>query len=76
LTKLSLSDVAGHLENAFPQFGDRLRSTVDFTRPGADFAGSKVMQDRVINEATQMAGRDDLSSALVLRPVLYSLAGG
>ena len=30
LAKLSLTDVAGRLENAFPDFGDRLRSTVNF----------------------------------------------
>src|SRR6185437_2429801 len=29
-SKLSLSDLAGRLEHAFPQFDDRLRSTVDF----------------------------------------------
>src|SRR5436190_5617146 len=28
--RLTLSDVAGRLERAFPQFDDRLRSTVDF----------------------------------------------
>src|SRR4051812_48858677 len=28
LAKLSISDVAGKLESAFPQFDDRLRSTV------------------------------------------------
>src|SRR3954469_4627913 len=29
MSRLSLSDVAGRLEQAFPQFNDRLRSTVD-----------------------------------------------
>src|SRR5690349_12511084 len=30
VAKLTLNDVAGRLEQAFPQFNDRLRSTVDF----------------------------------------------
>src|SRR5437870_3203351 len=46
--RLSLGDVAGRLENAFPQFDDRLRSTVDFVR--SDLPGSPVMKDRVIGE--------------------------
>jgi hypothetical protein len=33
-SRISLGDVAGHLETAFPQFEDRLRSTVDFVRSG------------------------------------------
>src|SRR3954468_3976621 len=30
IAKLTLSDIAGRLEQAFPQFNDRLRSTIDF----------------------------------------------
>src|SRR5438094_770811 len=40
--KLSLSDVAGHLEATFPQFEDRLRSTVDFAASGSAH-GSDIM---------------------------------
>src|SRR4051812_5643469 len=40
--KLSLSDVAGRLERAFPQFDDRLRSTVDFAA-GSSAYGSDIM---------------------------------
>src|SRR5689334_12236313 len=39
--KLTLSDIAGHLEQAFPQFDDRLRSTVDFAN-GSTTYGSDV----------------------------------
>src|SRR4051812_16909517 len=46
-SKLSLSDVAGRLERAFPQFDDRLRSTVDFANGGRAF-GSDMMKDRVM----------------------------
>lgn len=76
LARLSLSDVAGRLENAFPQFGDRLRSTVNFTRDGDAIPGSAAMKDRVITETTRLAQSVNLSSAVVIRPVLYSLAGG
>ncbi|MEA2710350.1 MAG: hypothetical protein QOF78_2951, partial [Phycisphaerales bacterium] len=71
-TKLSLSDVAGRLEAAFPQFDDRLRSTVDFANGGGRPFGSDVMQQRVMSEAAEMASRMDLSSAIVVKPVWYS----
>src|SRR3954464_14293683 len=70
-TKLSLSDVAGRLEAAFPQFDDRLRSTVDFADGRGRPFGSDVMQQRVMSEAAEMASRIDLSSAVVVRPVWY-----
>src|SRR5689334_12234224 len=40
MSRLNIRDVAGRLENAFPQFNDRLRSTVDFLGgqvPGSEF---------------------------------------
>src|SRR6185503_16382126 len=40
-----------------------------------DVPGSEVMKERVVLEATQMAQRLDLNSALVVRPVVYSSAG-
>ena len=75
LAKLSLSDMAGRLENAFPDFSDRLRSTVNFVG-GTDVSGSGAMKDRVISEATKMAERVDLNSAVIIRPVIWSMAGG
>src|SRR4051812_41155983 len=54
LARLLLSDVAGRLEQAFPEFNDRLRSTVDFVR--SDAPGSQVMKERVIGEAAALAG--------------------
>src|SRR3954471_19205204 len=45
LARLSLSDVAGHIESVFPQFDDRLRSTVDFVQqPGDAIPGSAYMK--------------------------------
>ena len=72
--RLSLGDVAGRLENAFPQFDDRLRSTVDFVR--ADLPGSAAMKNRVIGEANSMASAVNLSSALSPRPVVFALGAG
>src|SRR4051794_32845384 len=65
LARLSLGDVAGRLEHAFPQFDDRLRSTVDFAqRP--EIPGSVMMKDRVITEATRLAQQVDLNRAVVM----------
>lgn len=73
--RLSLSDVAGHLENAFPQFDDRLRSTVDFASGGRPF-GSDIMQQRVMSEAGELAARLDLNRAIIVKPVWYSAGAG
>jgi hypothetical protein len=74
LSKLSLSDMAGRLENAFPDFSDRLRSTVNFV--GGGVPGSGAMKDKVVAEATQMAERVDLNTAVIVKPVVWSMAGG
>ncbi|MGA2581846.1 MAG: DUF4175 family protein [Tepidisphaeraceae bacterium] len=76
MQKLGLSDVAGKLEDAFPAFNDRLRTSVDFlTNPSP---GSEMMKQRVISEAAELAGRFDLNQAVQTRPVWESLgaAGG
>src|SRR5438477_4371354 len=41
MAKLHIRDVAGRLESAFPEFNDRLRSTVDFL--GGQVPGSQFM---------------------------------
>src|SRR5688572_2779371 len=74
LSRLSLSDVAGHLETVFPEFDDRLRSTVNFVQH-QDVPGSDYMKQRTVAQAAEIAGRVDLSRALVTRPVWYSLGG-
>ena len=71
---LSLSDIAGRIEHTFPQFDDRLRSTVDFSR--ADVPGSEALKQRVISQATQLAQQVNLGDVIRLRPMWYSLAGG
>ena len=72
--EMSLSDVAGHVETAFPQFDDRLRSTVGFVKGGS--TESTVMKDRVMAEAADLAGRVNLHEAVVAKPAYQSLAGG
>ena len=71
MARLSLGDVAGHVENTFPQLDDRLRSTVSFA--GGDVPGSDVMKCRVLEQTGHMMGSIDLNSVLVRRPVLYSM---
>ncbi|MCC7349050.1 MAG: hypothetical protein IT446_00640 [Phycisphaerales bacterium] len=71
--RLTLSDVAGRLEQTFPQFNDRLRSTLDFLND--DLPGSPVMKQQVVNEATSMARQINLSRAVVARPAIYSAGG-
>ncbi|MCC6422548.1 MAG: hypothetical protein IT447_03650 [Phycisphaerales bacterium] len=73
LARLSLSDVAGRLEQTFPQFNDRLRSTLDFLN--VDAPGSPTMKQQVVNEATTMASQINLSRAVVARPAIYSAGG-
>jgi hypothetical protein len=74
MRKLRLSDVAGRLEHAFPDFKDRLRSSVDFLTKGTP--GSQAMKNRVVVEAAELAGRFDLSAAIRTRPVWESFAAG
>ncbi|HMB94717.1 MAG TPA: hypothetical protein VKK61_01625, partial [Tepidisphaeraceae bacterium] len=72
--RLSLSDVAGRVEQAFPQFNDRLRSTVDFVQ--SDVPGSEAMKRRVVGEATDLASRLNLRRAVIARPAINSIAAG
>src|SRR5687768_7987754 len=74
LSRLSLSDVAGHLETVFPEFDDRLRSTVNFVQE-KDVPGSHYMKQRTVAQAAEIAGRVDLSRAIITKPVWYSLGG-
>src|ERR1700758_4028794 len=74
MATLSLGDVAGRLERAFPQFQDRLRSTVDILT--GNIPGSDAMKQRVVFEATDLARTIDLNRAVIVKPVWYSSAAG
>jgi hypothetical protein len=73
MARLSLSDIAGRLERAFPQFDDRLRSTLDFLH--SDSPGSDVMKQRVVEQATSLAATIDLNSAVIAKPAWCSMGG-
>jgi len=75
--RLSLSDIAGRLERVFPQFDDRLRSTIDFLGPQSPRSdhGSDVMKQRVVEQATALAATIDLKHAVIAKPAWYSLGG-
>lgn len=66
--KLPLTDIAGHLEEAFPQFDDRLRSTVNFVTGTKEVHGSGVMKQHVIDQATTLINTIDLNAALQTKP--------
>ena len=72
---LPLSDVAGRRERAFPEFDDRLRSTLDFVKAGY-VPGSDMMKQRTVDQAAELAGKVDLRSAIVARPAVRSMFGG
>lgn len=75
--RLTIGDVAGRIEHAFPQFDDRLRSTVDFVRDGGAYVpGSDPMKQKVVSEASGLAQSVNLGAVIDTRPVWYSAAGG
>lgn len=74
LLKLSLTDLAGRLENVFPQFDDTLRSTVNFAVH--DVPGSDAMKARTVAKAAETAKSVDLYRAIELKPVGLSVAAG
>jgi hypothetical protein len=73
MAKVTISHIAGSLEHTYPQFDDRLRSTVDFV--DHDVPGSATMKDRVVDQATELARGVDLQQVIVGRPVYLSVAG-
>src|SRR5688572_26686346 len=76
LARMTINDIAGRVETAFPQFDDRLRSTVDFLAQQKRIPGSDAMKDRVVSETATLAGNLDMNRAIVARPAYLSMAGG
>jgi hypothetical protein len=75
LARLSLNEVAGRIERTFPQYQDRLRSTIDILL-GQDVPGSDIMKQRVVSETTRLTQSLDLSRVVISRPVWYSAGAG
>ncbi|HSU66068.1 MAG TPA: DUF4175 family protein, partial [Tepidisphaeraceae bacterium] len=72
LRRYAPGDVAGWIEERIPQFGDTLRSTVNFL--SGDVPGSRVMKERVVSQASERMNQADLSAVIDPRPVWYSSA--
>lgn len=71
--RLGIGDIAGRVENVFPQFEDRLRSTVDFVREGdATTPGSEPMKRATVAEATRQAQGIDFARVVNPAPAWYS----
>src|SRR5579885_1592083 len=62
LARYSPGDIAGWIEERFPQFGDTLRSTVNFI--SSDVPGSKAMKERVVTQAAEQVSQADLSKVI------------
>ena len=75
LARLSLNEVAGRIERTFPQYQDRLRSTIDILL-GKDVPGSDIMKQRVVSETARLTQSLDLNRAVISRPVWYSAGAG
>lgn len=68
MSRLTLSDIAGRVEQAFPQFDDRLRSGVTFAAATTDDRESARMRERTREEAVRLASTLDLGRAVDVRP--------
>src|SRR5688572_17891526 len=71
--KLGIGDIAGRVESVYPQFEDRLRSTVDFVRQGGGaIPGSEPMKAATVAEASRRAEGIDLARVVNPAPAWYS----
>ena len=73
IARYSAGDIAGWIEERFPQFGDTLRSTVNFL--SADVPGSRAMKERVVTQAAEQVSQADLSKVIDPRPLWNTSAG-
>src|SRR5688572_7369962 len=72
---LGIGDIAGRVERVYPQFEDRLRSTVDFVRQGgAPIPGSEPMKQATVAEASRRAEGIDFTKVVNSAPAWYSTA--
>jgi hypothetical protein len=68
---ISLRDVAARVEQAFPQYQDRLSSSIEFLS-GGEAIGSAALKDVVVSQAQQLTQGLDLKRAIVLRPLWHA----
>ena len=67
ISRLTLHDVAGRLEETFPQFEDRLRSSVQFLGE-RETLDADPLRRRTVEQAGDIARGIDLDDVLVTRP--------
>ena len=70
-----IGDVAGRVEEHFPQFGDRLRSGLTFLRDPAG-VDRDPLRRRAVEEAGEVAGTVRLADVFDNRPALTYAVGG
>src|SRR5688572_7260037 len=77
--RMGISDIAGRVEAVYPDFEDRLRSTVDFVREGTGptgtIPGSEPMKQATVAEAGRRAQGVDFNKVVNPTPAWYSAAG-
>src|SRR6185437_7294 len=73
LARHSPGDIAGWIEERYPQFGDTLRSTVNFI--SSDVPGSQAMKERVVLQAAEQVSQADLTKVINPRPLWNASAG-
>src|SRR5687768_12519194 len=72
-SNLGIGDIAGRVESVYPQFEDRLRSTVDFIREGGgSIPGSEPMKRATVAEASRRAEGVDFGKVVNTTPAWYS----
>src|SRR5688572_28418471 len=72
--RLGISDIAGRVESVYPQFEDRLRSTVAFVQDtGHEIPGSEPMKQATVAEASKRAEGIDFTKVVNTTPAWYSV---
>ncbi|HUB27716.1 MAG TPA: DUF4175 family protein [Tepidisphaeraceae bacterium] len=70
--RLGVSDIAGRIEQAFPVFEDRLRSTIEFTSRPTD--GSEAMKRRVADQTSELAEKMNIAAVVQPRPAIRAMS--
>src|SRR5688572_419480 len=72
--RLTLQDVAGRVEETFPQFNDRLRSSVQFLGEREAMAADPLRR-RTVEQAGDIARKIEFEDVLITRPAYLAVAG-
>ena len=72
-SRLTLQDVAGRVEETFPQFNDRLRSSVQFLGEREAMAADPLRR-RTVEQAGDIARAVDFDDVLITRPAYLTVS--